>query len=113
MSPNKAHVPYTHGPLSPHIPVPTLSHSYRDKGDVKVGDQGQLKQSGTDSPAKQSQQSSQPVDNLWIVSKPRSLGEVIAPDPEVTAWVAAVRARFPGARPLWGTSSVGSVGREP
>jgi hypothetical protein len=48
-----------------------------------------------------------------VVSSRASLTSSIAPDPEVTAWVVAVRARFPGARPLWGTSSVGTVGREP
>jgi hypothetical protein len=42
-----------------------------------------------------------------------TLSAVIAPDPDVTAWVASVRARFPGCRPLWGRSHLGEIGRQP
>jgi len=43
----------------------------------------------------------------------QSLSAILAPDPEALAWVAAMRSRFANCKPLWGSSSVGSVGREP
>lgn len=43
----------------------------------------------------------------------QSLGDVIACDPEVVAFVAAARVLFPGCRPLWGRSSLGEIGRAP
>jgi hypothetical protein len=43
----------------------------------------------------------------------QSLTAIVAPDAAVTAWVHAVRARFPGCRPLWGRSHLGEIGRQP
>jgi hypothetical protein len=49
-------------------------------------------------------------DERYIVT---TLSDITRCDPDVTAWIAAVRSRFANCKPLWGRSSVGTVGREP
>lgn len=52
-----------------------------------------------------------------IVSTPENkrltLTSILEPDAFALQWAHAVRDRFPNAKPLWGESSVGAVGRDP
>lgn len=62
--------------------------------------------------ADQPEQPARPAVIETVVSR-LSLSDVTRCDPDVTAWIASVRARFPGARPLWGRSPLGEIGRQP